>query len=282
MKFGINVPNFGYFGDIALLTEIAGEVEDAGWGGFFIWDHMLVFDNEGMTDFVDPWIALAAIALSTRKIRLGPLITPIPRRRPWKLARETVSLDHLSKGRLIVGFGIGAPPQREYEAFGEESDARIRAEKLDEGLKILTGLWSGEEFSHDGVHYQLDEMIFLPRPMQRPRIPIWIGGGWPHQTPFKRAALYDGVAPVNSRWPEKFLPHHLKDILKIIEDERGSLNDYDIVVCGETSGEGTGQDAEIISSWQESGVTWFLEDIHGLRAEWNVLRERIKKGPPQV
>ena len=281
MKYGISAPNFGHFGDVTILTETAKEAEKAGWDGFFIWDHMLVFDNDGMADFVDPWIALAVIALSTRKIRLGPLITPIPRRRPWKLARETATLDHLSQGRLIVGFGIGAPPEREYSAFGEESDARIRAAKLDEGLRILTGLWSGEPFSYDGTHYQLEEMIFLPRPLQRPRIPIWIGGGWPHQAPFKRAALYDGVAPVNSRWPEKFLPHHLEDVLKIIEEERGSLNDYDIVVCGETSGDDSVQDTEIISSWEELGVTWFLEDIHGLRADWDFLHERIKKGPPK-
>jgi hypothetical protein len=214
-------------------------------------------------------------------MRLGPLTPPLPRRRPWNLGRETATLDHLSQGRLIVGFGLGAPTERKYSACGEESDTRIRAEKLEEGLRILNGLWSGEPFSHVGTYYQLEEMIFLPRPLQRPRIPIWIGGGWPHKAPFNRAALYDGVAPVNSRWPEKFLPHHLEDILKIIKEERGCLKDYDIVVCGETSGEDTAQDTEVISSWKELGVTWFLEDIHGLRGGWNFLKERIKKGPPK-
>ena len=148
MKYGINIPNFGWFGDIDTLVEIAVEVEENGWDGFFLWDHLLVFKQEDMVlPFVDPWIALAAIACSTKKLRLGPLITPIPRRRPWKVAREAVSVDHLSKGRMILGVGLGAPPETEFDYFGEESDVKIRAEMLDEGLDIITGLWSGEPFS---------------------------------------------------------------------------------------------------------------------------------------
>lgn len=283
MKYGINIPNFGWFGDIDTLVDIAVETEEAGWDGFFLWDHLLVFKQEDMVlPFVDPWIALTAITCKTTKIRLGPLITPLPRRRPWKVAREALSVDHLSKGRLVLGVGIGAPPDVEFDYFGEESDTKIRAQMLDEGLDIITGLWSGEPFSFKGTHYQLEEMTFLPKPKQNPRIPIWVGGGVPNKAPFRRAARYNGVSPVHAKWPEPVTTHHLKDVLEIIRSERGNLNDYDVVVCGETSGTDSVKDKDIVEPWIKTGATWFLENINGMRAEIADLRERIRAGPPAV
>ncbi|TFG27896.1 LLM class flavin-dependent oxidoreductase [Candidatus Thorarchaeota archaeon] len=281
MKYGINLPNFGWFGDIDTIVELAIEAEKSGWDGFFLWDHLLVFKKEDMVlPFVDPWIALTAIACNTSKIRLGPLITPLPRRRPWKVAREALSLDHLSKGRLILGVGIGAPPDVEFDYFGEESDTKIRAQKLDESLDIITGLWTGEPFSYHGVHYQLEEMTFLPKPRQSPRIPIWVGGGVPNKAPFRRAAHYDGVAPVHSRWPEPVTPKDLEHVLEIVHSERGTLENYDVIICGETTGTDTNADEEKLKPWIKGGITWWLEDIHGLRAEIDELRERINNGPP--
>ena len=283
MNYGINIPNFGWFGDVNFMVKLAKEVEDSGWDGFFLWDHMLLFNESDMKlDFMDPWIGLTAIALNTKRIKLGTLVTPLPRRRPWKLARECVTLDHLSNGRLILGLGIGAPPKREFTDFGEISDSRIRAERLDEGLDIITGLWSGESFSHSGKHYQLDEMTFLPKPKQEPRIPIWIGGGWPHKAPFRRAAKYDGVAPVHSAWPEPLKPIHVMDCVDIVMQERGNLTDYDVVASGETSGTDLKSDHEILESWAAIGATWWLEDIHGLRADIDTLRKRIRNGPPRI
>ncbi|MDH4212616.1 MAG: LLM class flavin-dependent oxidoreductase [Candidatus Thorarchaeota archaeon] len=283
MKYGINIPNFGQFGDINTLVEIGSEVEDAGWDGFFIWDHLLVFKQEDMVlPFADPWIALTAIACNTKRIRLGPLVTPLPRRRPWKVAREALSLDHISKGRLTLGVGIGAPPEIEFEYFGEESDARVRAQKLDESLDILTGLWSGEPFSYNGNHYHLETMTFLPKPKQTPRIPIWVGGSVPFKAPFRRASRYDGVAPVHSKWPQPITTKHLQKILQIVQSERGNLNNYDVVVCGETSGVDSHKDTERVTPWIDSGANWWLEDINDLRAEIVVLRDRIRAGPPTV
>jgi alkanesulfonate monooxygenase SsuD/methylene tetrahydromethanopterin reductase-like flavin-dependent oxidoreductase (luciferase family) len=283
MKYGINIPNFGWFGDIDTLVEIAVEAEESGWDGFFLWDHMLVFKQEDMVlQFTDPWIALTAIACNTKKMKLGPLITPLPRRRPWKVARETVTLDHVSKGRLVLGLAIGAPPDVEFEYFGEVSDSKTRADMLEEGLDIITGLWSGEPFSYGGKHYQLNEMTFLPKPKQEPRIPIWIGGGVPYKTPFKRAARYDGVSPVNSKWPEPLTPKHLEDILEIITAERGNLKGYDVVVCGDTTGTDSKKDREIVETWKQAGATWFQENINGMRAEVDQLRERIRAGPPEI
>jgi alkanesulfonate monooxygenase SsuD/methylene tetrahydromethanopterin reductase-like flavin-dependent oxidoreductase (luciferase family) len=230
--------------------------------------------------FVDPWIALAGIACNTEKIRFGPLVTPLPRRRPWKVAREAITLDHLSKGRVILGVGLGAPPNVEFDWFGEESDVKIRAEQLDESLDIITGLWTGESFSYSGNHFNLHEMTFLPKAKQKGGIPIWVGGGYPHSAPFRRAAKFSGVAPVHANWPEPLVPEHIIRILEIVRSERTSLADYDVVVCGETTGTDSTVDCERIDSWQQVGVTWFLEDINGMRADVPVLRERIRRGPP--
>jgi alkanesulfonate monooxygenase SsuD/methylene tetrahydromethanopterin reductase-like flavin-dependent oxidoreductase (luciferase family) len=132
----------------------------------------------------------------TERIRLGPMVTPLARRRPWTVARETVTLDHLSGGRVIFGAGLGFPPDVEFGSFGEPTGDAERAELLDEGLAILDGLWSGEPVTIDGRHYTLHGIRFLPRPAQRPRIPVWIAGMWPNRAPFRRAAKWDGVFPI--------------------------------------------------------------------------------------
>jgi alkanesulfonate monooxygenase SsuD/methylene tetrahydromethanopterin reductase-like flavin-dependent oxidoreductase (luciferase family) len=281
MKYGMSLPNFGCFGDIDLLIEIAVEAEEVGWDGFFIWDHLLVF-KENPLPVVNPWITLSAIACHTKKIRIGTHVTPVPRRRPWAIAREAVTLDHLSKGRFILGVGIGEPPDPEYIAFGEEPSAKIRAEILDEGLEIIIGLWSGKPFSFSGKHFHLNEITFLPETYQKPRIPIWVGGGVPRKAPFRRAARYDGVTPVHSQWPAPVEVSHLQNVLDIIVAERGNLNNYDIIICGETTGTDSVQDYEKLAPWINAGITWWLEDIHGLRANIDELRERIRAGPPEI
>src|SRR5215218_7024737 len=162
MRFGINIPPFADFSNPRVLAELAHEAEVAGWDGFFIWDAM--FFDPTFHPIADPWVSLAAVALGTQQIRIGTMVTPIARRRPWKLARETVSIDRLSNGRLTLGVGIGDPAQWEFGWFGEEQDARTRAEQVDEGLEILQGLWTGEPFGFQGQHYQLHELIFKPRP----------------------------------------------------------------------------------------------------------------------
>src|SRR3990172_5166253 len=156
MHYGIYTPNYGAEMSARALAELAREAEEAGWEGFFIWDHIQV-SKSLRAPVLDPWVTLAAIAVNTKRIRLGAAITPVARRRPWKLARETVTLDHLSNGRLIFGVGLGYQ-SGEFEDFGEEGDPKILAEKLDEGLDILAGLWSGEPFSYRGKHYQVNDV----------------------------------------------------------------------------------------------------------------------------
>lgn len=178
MQFAIDLPPFGPFSDPNLVAQMAQEAEEAGWHGFFLWDHMN-YRTQGPPEplaIADPWIMLAAMALRTTSIKLGPMVTPLPRRRPWKLAHETATLDRLSGGRLILGVGLGSDDDGEYSDFGEPADARVHGAMLDEGLAILTRLWSGEEVSFQGQHYQLSPVRFLPTPVQRPRIPILDSG----------------------------------------------------------------------------------------------------------
>src|SRR5438105_3220870 len=168
MRYGVSVPNFGSFADVRKTAELARDAERAGWDGFFLWDHISAaasFDDK--TPIADPWIMLAAIALATERIRIGTMITPLPRRRPWKVARETVTLDHLSGGRLVLGVGLGFPPE-EYSLFGEDADDRVRGRKLDEALDVLTGLWSAKRFRFEGEHYTVRETTFSPAPRQSP------------------------------------------------------------------------------------------------------------------
>src|SRR5512134_2039186 len=170
IKYALYMPNYGTFGDIHKLSALAVDAERCGWDGFFLWDHIAPYKEQPASaePTVDPWVALAVIAVNTQRIRLGTTVTPVPRRRPWKLARETVSLDRLSGGRLILGVGIGLG-DAEWDDLGEEADMRQRGQMLDEALAVITGLWSGKPFRFEGNHYHINEACFVPTPVQSPR-----------------------------------------------------------------------------------------------------------------
>ena len=172
LRFAVGAPNVREYGDPRLLVELGRAAEASGWDGFFVWDHLAY--REPGAPVADPWVAIGALAASTERLRLGVLVCGLARRRPWKVARETASLDVLSNGRLVFGAGLGSLAEEEFERFGEEPDARVRAAKLDEGLEIVTGLWSGEPFEHRGEQFTVRETCFRPPPVQRPRIPVWI------------------------------------------------------------------------------------------------------------
>jgi alkanesulfonate monooxygenase SsuD/methylene tetrahydromethanopterin reductase-like flavin-dependent oxidoreductase (luciferase family) len=287
MKFGLSIPQFEHFADVRRLADLAREAENAGWDGFFVWDHIL-FDNL-WRPMVDPWIALAAIAMRTNTIRIGPMITPLARRRPWKVAREAISLDQLSNGRVILGVGLGAPELWEFGFFGEQTDAKVRARKLDEGLAILEGLLGGELFSFQGEFYQLEQMRFLPKPVQSARIPIWVGGTWPNKKPIRRAAKFDGYFPDAVLSP--VAPDDWNDISAMIETHREKEGPFDLVQYGVTPGDDPAKAAARVAPYQEVGVTWWMEGIspydYGFKREdkWTpeiveVLVSRIRQGPP--
>lgn len=288
MQYGVYVPNFGPYGDAKVLAELAYEAEDAGWNGFFIWDQVSKTTlTPGVDAMVDPWVALAAIALRTRAIRIGPLVTPLSRRRPWVVARETVSLDHLSNGRLIFGAGAGGG-FFDFEALGEADDAPKLAALLDEGLEVLTGLWSGEPYHHEGPAYSIKEAQFLPRPLQTPRISIWVAGVWPAKAPLRRAARFDGVVPIGRDLPITAMlsPQEMRDIADYVASQPGYAAPFDIVHMGISGGTDAAHDREVISAYREAGVTWWIEKIlperGGSWSNWplEVMRARILQGPP--
>ena len=296
MKFGLVLPNTGGCGDPRLLADIAHEAEEEGWDGIFLFD--CVQSNDWDTFFkdvpekrgyADPWIALSAMAMRTREIRLGTMVTPVTRRRPWKLARETVSLDLLSGGRLILLVGLGATDDGGFARVNEETDRRTRAQRLDEGLTILDGLWRGEPLTFRGEHFVVEDLCFLPRPVQSPRIPIWVVGLWPFEKSMQRAARWDGVIPAARSAdgsPANIDPSAVTEIRAYLEKHHAGDTPADIVIEGESPGSDPDKAAAIVRPFQEAGATWWLESawMRVLKPPPRVerMRQRIRRGPPRV
>ncbi len=276
MKHGVYLPNFDLFGEAAVLAELAGLAEDSDWDGFFIWDHLEWPDSEPA---VDPWVALAAIAVGTDRIRLGTMVTPLPRRDIVKLARETVSIDRLSGGRLVLGVGLGWETIPEWDAFGHVSDKRVRGEMLDEGLEVLAALWSGNEVQHDGVHYRVSTAGMAP-PVQRPRIPIWVGGGWPAKKPFRRAARWDGAMPISPKVMEgeDLTPADIAEVRAFVQAQRTDAGSFDVIRGGSTA---DASDTERPAAYRDAGATWWLESIVPWGNSLDAVKERIRSGPPR-
>jgi alkanesulfonate monooxygenase SsuD/methylene tetrahydromethanopterin reductase-like flavin-dependent oxidoreductase (luciferase family) len=235
--------------DPAVMADLAEAAEQRGWDGFFLWDHVAY--REPVRAVADPWVVLAAIACRTERLRIGPMVTPLARRRVHKLARETVTLDHLSRGRLTLGVGLGSDRNDEFERFGEVTDPRARARLLDEGLERLAGYWAGE---------------LEPPPVQQPRIPVWVASRWPNRRPLRRAARWDGLFPIDLPGPEA--------LAELVEEVRGlrAGNDdpFDFVV--EVA---PGADTE---SWEAAGATWVLTSF-GYTARLKEVRAAIEAGP---
>ena len=279
LHFGILIPNFGNCcGSPRELGELAVEAEDSGWDGFFIFDHILYSYGEHVP-LVDPWVALTVIAMNTKRMRIGPLVTPIARRRPWKLARETASIDQLSNGRLTLGVGLGDLADVEFTSLGENGEDRMRAAKLEEGLEVLVGLWSGEPFSYLGKHYEVRNVQFLPRPLQSPRIPIWVAGRWPRRAPILRAARWDGVFPLGLARGSKLNPAEIRKVLCFIRNHRTATTPYDIVATSGANGQV--DDSEMLRAYAAAGATWWMTDMRRWRNSREELRSQIRKGPPR-
>ena len=265
VRHAVYVPPFASFGDVNLLVDLACEAEQAGWDGFFLWDHLLYQDD---VPFVDAWIALTAIAAATERIRLGPLITPLPRRRPWKVAREAVTLDHFSSGRLILGVGLGIDFWREFGGFeGEATADPERAALLDDGIEIITRLWSGEPVTYEGSRLRVNGVRFLPKPLQVPRIPIWSAVLWPPRpNPVRRAARCDGVAPFR---PDGLTPDNVRELCAAIERERGDDTPFDVCLHGPP---------EQARDFEAAGATWFMMSFFPEEPRGEV-RSIIRHGP---
>lgn len=262
MRFAVSIPNVG---DPAELVRLAVTAERAGWDGVFLWDHMHFVRDLGL-DVADPWVTLGAIAKTTERVRLGTLVTPVPRRRPWKLAKELITLDHLSGGRAILGVGLGEPADDEYGAFGEPTDARERAAVLDEGLQLLEGFLGVGAVRHAGRHFRVDARL-LPPARQRPRPPIWVAGKWPNRGPIERARRYDAFVPIQ--------PDGMPAGPDVIAEAAAALRDdsVEIIACA-----APGVPA---STYEEKGAAWFVDSAWPAVEGWvDDLEQRAAVGPP--
>ena len=281
MRFALNVPNFGALSDPRTLVQLAVDAEGSGWDGFFLWDHILLWDRNPIAD---PWIALAAIAARTERILIGPMVTPLARRRPWKVAREATSLDHLCGGRLIFGAGLGNPADTEFESFGDDPDPHVRAARLDEGLEIIAGMWRGEPYEYKGEYHRVEPFTFLPRPVQQPRIPVWIAGKWPNRAPFRRAARWDGAFPMKVG-DEQITPGEVGEVVGYLNKNRDTDTPLDVSIFLEGMVSGEGRDPVLIREFSRAGVTW-LHDGPGFDnatdAGVKAFRDHILEGPPTL
>jgi alkanesulfonate monooxygenase SsuD/methylene tetrahydromethanopterin reductase-like flavin-dependent oxidoreductase (luciferase family) len=275
MRYGFVLP----YGDARVAADYAHDAEQAGWDGFFVWEPIWG---------VDAWVSLTAAAMRTGRIRLGTMITPVSRMRPWKLASETAALDNLSGGRVILSVGLGAVDTG-FAEFGEVIDRKTRAELLDEGLDILTGLWRGQPFEYQGKHYRVRPTAFYPPPppVQQPRIPIWVVGAWPRPKSMARALRYDGLLPARMDDQGRFAtltPGDVRDIRAHAAAQRGEAP-YDIVVEGVTPGDDRAAAAAAVRPWAEAGATWWIEALWGAPGETPDLERvhrRIQQGPPDL
>jgi alkanesulfonate monooxygenase SsuD/methylene tetrahydromethanopterin reductase-like flavin-dependent oxidoreductase (luciferase family) len=277
MRYGIVITS----GDPLAAAGLAADAEAAGWDGVFTYDAIAIGDGE----MWDPWIMLAAIAARTERIRLGALVFAPSRRRPWKLAREIVTLDHLSNGRLVVPVGLGALDDAGLGNVGEPVDARTRARLLDETLAIIDGLQSGEPFAFEGDHYRFGPMTFRPRPVQRPRVPVWVVGAWPHERSMRRVIRWDGLV-VQATGPDGTPATRLEVLPGIVSwvhearAEAGLDGPFEIVVDGSTPADDPISAAAIARAHEAAGATWWTE-VDWANPSPDALRARIQAGPPR-
>jgi alkanesulfonate monooxygenase SsuD/methylene tetrahydromethanopterin reductase-like flavin-dependent oxidoreductase (luciferase family) len=278
-RCAIGVPNVGTFGDPALLVDLAVAAEEHGWDGFFVWDHQLYWDPDWAV--ADPVVVISAVAARTARVRIGILVNVLARRRAGKAAREAVTLDRLSQGRLIFGAGLGSRAE-EFTAFGEPGDARQRAARLDESLHLVDALWRGEPVNFRGAHLEATGVTMLPRPVQQPRIPVWCAGRWPNRAPFRRAARWDGVMPTHAGYGlgQTMPPDDLRAVIRYTQEHRGAAGPFDVALEGRTDGAAADRGGSHVIPYAEAGLTWWIEALGWWRGTPEDALARIRQGPP--
>jgi alkanesulfonate monooxygenase SsuD/methylene tetrahydromethanopterin reductase-like flavin-dependent oxidoreductase (luciferase family) len=267
MRFGLSFPNFGAYAEPGVMVGLAVAADEAGWDGFFVWDHIVVSDGMPLAD---PWVLLGAIGQATDKVVIGPMVAALPRHRPWEVARRAVTLDRLTGGRFILGVGIGYWPEIEFGTFGDPTDARERADMLEEGLTIIQAVWSGESFGFEGEHHTVAENSFAPRPLGK--IPIWVAGMLPNLRPLRRAARFDGVYPMRSD-EEAMEPSDVAKVADYVKVHRGGEEPFDVVI-------GASREADH-AAYEEAGATWFLSGPGSGGEPIEETMGWLRQGPPR-
>jgi alkanesulfonate monooxygenase SsuD/methylene tetrahydromethanopterin reductase-like flavin-dependent oxidoreductase (luciferase family) len=281
VRYAVGAPCVGPFGDPRLLVDLAVAGEESGWDAFFLWDHVLYADPQWHV--ADPTVVMAAVAGRTTRIRFGVMVTVLARRRVAKVARETVTLDRLSGGRLVFGAGLGSLPA-EFTAFGERGDAKHRAQRLDESLHVLNELWGGQAVTYSGQHVTAADVTMLPTPVQRPRIPIWCAGRWPSKAPFRRAARWDGVMPTHADYGlgETMPPDELEAVLRYTRAHRTAPGPFDVALEGWTDGSAADRGAAKVAPYAQAGMTWWIEALGWWRGTTDDALARVRQGPPRL
>jgi alkanesulfonate monooxygenase SsuD/methylene tetrahydromethanopterin reductase-like flavin-dependent oxidoreductase (luciferase family) len=248
----LSIPNMA---EPSKLVELGVRVEEAGWDGVFLWDHVHGSAEQPMP-VADPWTVLGALAVRTERVRLGTSITPVARRRPQELARQVVTLDRLSGGRAVLGVGLGEPPE-EYTSYGEKADPKDLAERLDEGLEVLAGLWTGEPFEHHGRHHTVEGAQYLPVAVQQPRVPVWTSCVVQNRATLGRAARWDGVilAAIGEGGSIDDVPvDRVETAVATIAAERApDAGPIDVAVTFSSR-----PDEDRLAAYCEAGATWVL------------------------
>jgi alkanesulfonate monooxygenase SsuD/methylene tetrahydromethanopterin reductase-like flavin-dependent oxidoreductase (luciferase family) len=279
LHVAVGVPSVREFADPRLLVDLAVAAEEAGWDGFFVWDHLLYRQPDPAV--ADPQVVISAVAARTSRMRLGILIVPLSRRRPAKVAKEMATLDHLTGGRMVLGAGLGSYAP-EWSELGEDPAPKVRAARLDEGLEIVAGLLAGEEVTVEGEHEAARGARIHPPSLQRPRVPIWIGGSWPNRRPFERAARWDGVMPTHVDYGSgtTMPPSELAAALAHVDAHRADPSaPFDVALEGATPDDAE-EAAQRIAPYREVGLTWWVEALGWWRGDVRAARTRIDSGPP--
>ncbi|MBD0290705.1 MAG: LLM class flavin-dependent oxidoreductase [Thermoleophilia bacterium] len=279
MRYGLSLPTGGECGDARFLLELGERAEATGWDGLFLEDYVL-YGGDARTPTCAAWPTLAALAVRTSRLVLGTEVTPLARRRPWNVAREVAAVDQLSGGRAVLGVGLGdvgdhVVADASFTRLGEERDARRRGEILDEALAVVAGLWAGQPFSFHGRHFTLDEVTFLPRPLQEPRPEIWIGGGYPNRRPVERALRWDGACLYDATHGGPLAPDAVADLRRRAGDRR-----WTIAVGGTARGRDPDAERRHIASIRDAGADWWVEWV--APAEREAMRRSVERGPLRV
>jgi alkanesulfonate monooxygenase SsuD/methylene tetrahydromethanopterin reductase-like flavin-dependent oxidoreductase (luciferase family) len=277
MRYGFVLPG----GTATEQLEQAMLADEAGWDGVFVWEAAYG---------IDAWTLLAAMAQRTTRVRLGTMLTPLPWRRPWKVASQAVTLDQLSNGRAILAVGLGAVDTALGQT-GEQTDRRVRAAMLDEGIDLIAGLWQGQ-LRFAGRHYAIDlaareDLARVAEPVQ-PRIPIWVVGVWPRPTSMRRVLRCDGLLPMckDEHGSRPTTPDDIRAMRTWLGDHGGARPDFDIIMEGETPAADPAKAAADVAVWADAGCTWWLETRwampHDAADRLEQVRERLKAGPPRT
>ncbi|MGC1212952.1 MAG: LLM class flavin-dependent oxidoreductase [Micromonospora sp.] len=279
MRYGLEICCGGPAVTASLLVELGELAERAGWDGVFFEDYLIYYEGDDPPTY-DPWLLLVAIAARTGRIRLGTTVTALPRRRPVKLAREVLTLDHLSAGRATVAVGVGDPKDRGLAAFGEPTDLKTRAAMLDEGLDLLVGLLGGERVEHRGAHYRADGVTLRPAPLQAPRVPVWVGGSTQAKAVLRRASRADGIVPYKltdtDGWSD-FTPDEVHDLVAALPGTRADGQPFDVAIGGRRRRPDERAERSYLRELAAAGATWWLEFVPA--GEPDAMRAAIARGP---